>query len=103
MAQGITFSNTVGNAQGIFIADGIMKINNATSGIGLERQFVGEGVFVGWNGVSLNRDLDSVDTDTDNLANNTNPAEQFVYRPDFIINAPNSFKRSGIQWQEVAP
>ncbi|MBI2326405.1 hypothetical protein HYU91_03390 [Candidatus Collierbacteria bacterium] len=45
-------------------------------------QFVGNGSFVGWNSISLSRDQGG--------ANNTIPAEKFTFRPDLLINAPES-------------
>jgi len=60
-----------------------------------ELQFRGEGSFVGWNGVSLNRDRGE--------SNATEPAEEFVFRSDLMINAPIALKFSRYVWQEKAP
>ena len=94
----ITFNGAVTQAEGVYISDGIITIPG--SGSGGDRRFVGSGIFVGWGGVTLSRDLKTV---ADSLANNINPAERFIYRPDFLINASQGFLKSGIEWQEVAP
>jgi len=60
-----------------------------------ELQFRGEGSFVGWNGVSLNRDRGT--------SNSTEPSEEFVFRSDLMINAPIALKFSRYVWQEKAP
>ena len=62
--------------------------------------FNGNGTFVSWQGFSMKRDFKG---NSDPLKNNKLPAHVFTYRPDFLINAPEGFKRSGIEWQEVAP
>jgi len=99
----ITFGENVTNAQGVYVAEGVLAVHDANVGSGLVRQFVGEGVFVGWSGVTLARTLNSLGSSDDDFANNTDPAERFVYRPDLILNAPESLKRPSIQWEEVAP
>ena len=76
--------------QGVFIADGQIVTSLSAE------QFVGEGVFVGWSGVDLNRDYGD-------STNNTNPAEFFSYRPDFVLNAPARMKRPVMRWEEIAP
>ena len=83
------------NVQGVFIADGSINVlgysdapyNNDDEA---DLKFIGEGTFVGWTGINLTRDFDDNDVGIeDNL---TNPAEVFMYRPEFVINAPNEFK-----------
>lgn len=76
--------------EGVFIADGLM-----TTSAGAQ-QFAGEGMFIGWGGVDMNRDFG------DNT-NNTFAADFFTYRPDFLTNAPLRMKRPVIRWEEVAP
>ena len=78
--------------EGVFIADGSIDIQGGS------RQFVGEGMFVGHTDVSIhpNRDLSGT-------GNNTDPAAYFVYRPDFLLNAPEEFERSNFEWREIAP
>lgn len=86
----ITVADTVTNVEGVFIADGVIS-----SGSGLN-QLIGEGIFVGWTGIELGRDLD-----TDN--NRLNPAEIFIYRPDLQLNAYNYLLWLDLAWKEVAP
>jgi hypothetical protein len=102
----ITFADGVLHAQGMFVADKKIVIADSTvdTTAGTEvagRQFKGEGSFIGWGGVSLNRSLKS--TSGDPLADNKHPGELFTYRADFLLNAPNILKRPQITWKEVAP
>jgi hypothetical protein len=101
----ITFGAATRNVAGVFIASGILTVNNASSVTpgGVDRQFKGEGIFAGLggtNGVVLNRSLNSSGGDFDN---NTDPAEKFTYRPDFLINAPDEFRKISVAWTEVEP
>jgi len=99
----ITFGPDVTDAQGIYIADGALTVSNANPAwVGVARQFKGQGVFVGWGGVNLRRNLNGPDT-TDDAMNSGYPAELFTYRPDYMVNTPDSLKRSRIIWQEIAP
>ncbi len=54
-------------------------------------QFVGNGSFVGWNAITLSRDQGGV--------NNTIPAEKFTFRPDLLINAPESMSIAKYIWR----
>jgi hypothetical protein len=38
-----------------------------------------------------------------NLPDNSNPAELFRYRPDFIVNSPTAIWRTPHTWEEMAP
>ena len=87
----ITFASNVTQVEGVYIAD---TINIASTGDVLsEQQFVGEGTFVGWSGVQLNRDRGT--------GNNAAPAELFIFRPDFVINAFDGVRIPEIRWQEI--
>ncbi len=96
----ITFSENSYTAHGQYVADGFLIVRDAAAGDGAARQFVGEGNFVGWRGVTLERSLEPA---TDPLANNQNPAELFIYRPDLLFNTPLTLKYGSIEWREVAP
>ena len=73
----ITFASNVTQVEGVYMAD---ALNIASTGDeNTEQQFVGEGTFVGWSSVSLNRDRGTT--------NNTAPSELFIFRPDFVIEA----------------
>ncbi|MBI1869384.1 hypothetical protein HYS11_00235 [Candidatus Gottesmanbacteria bacterium] len=82
------------DVDGIYIAT--KKFSVETSGDPMsERQFVGRGTFIGYQGVSLRRDLGRF--------NSTYPAELFIYETDFNRNADPLLLRSQILWQQVAP
>ena len=86
----ITIGNTVTNVEGVYVADGIIDSGTGTS------QLTGEGIFTGWEGISLNRDFNTIQ-------NNTTPAERFIYRPDLVRNAYHYLLKPKVSWQEVAP
>jgi hypothetical protein len=85
-------NSSTSNLEGIFIADGEIIIESVSSGA--DRRFNGEGTFIGWSGIDLQRSL----SDTNNQ---TIPAERFTYRPDMVENTPQEMKRSQIIWQET--
>ncbi|MFH0943093.1 MAG: hypothetical protein V1810_02850, partial [Candidatus Beckwithbacteria bacterium] len=78
----------VGSVQGVYIADGLIDTGASTS------QLLAEGIFTGWGGFSLQREL----TDNSLLA-----AEKFTYRPDLLSHAYRYLLKPRIHWQEVAP
>lgn len=80
----------VANVAGIFVIDGLYDTQADST------QLTTQGTVVTWTGVSLNRDLGGA-------ANISNPAEKFVYRPDFLVNMPENMKTFILNWQEVAP
>ena len=88
----ISVHSSVTNVEGVYIADG--TIATGTTGTG-DEQLTAEGMFTGWSGFSLDRDLAA--------GNNNQAAEYFVYRPDLQINAYRYLTRSKYRWQEVAP
>ena len=85
-------TNANGNVEGIYIADDTLTIQ---SNEGMDKKFIGEGVFAGLSDVVMNRDFDSGDD------NDLYPTETFIYRPDFIKNTPEKMKRSQMLRQEV--
>lgn len=87
-AGGPALTGTTANVQGIFIA------NEIDTGSG-DKHLWAAGSFIGWNGVTLGRDFDSVD-------NNTEPSMTFIFRPDFLINAPDYAKKVYYpRWEQV--
>ena len=80
----------VAGIEGIYIADG-----SFSTGSGNQKLII-EGTVVGWQGVSLGRDFGST-------RNNTEPVEEFLYRPDLVTSAPSYLKRPNLVWEEVAP
>ena len=94
MVKGDLFvDSTVTQAQGIFFSDN--SITLLTSG-GTDSQFIGEGSFVGKEGILIGRNLGG-----DN--NKCKPAALFKERPDFAINLPADFAYNRSVFQEVAP
>jgi len=87
--------------EGVFVANGEIRLPSRGEAAGGDRKFVGEGTFVGWSGVVLERDYD--DGAGRRRLNNTAPTEFFRYRPDFLQNAPDVIKRSRYRWREINP
>lgn len=89
----ITFDPSVTQAQGMFIADGVISTGTGANA------FEGQGVFATTT-FSLGRDLGGVQ-------NETTPAETFVARPDFIMSSYQSAENNlwwfFQRWQELAP
>jgi len=89
----ITFNSNVTSAQGLFVGN---AINVASTGdTATEVRFSGEGSFVGWSSISLNRDR--------GVTNNTASSEIFTYRPDLLINAPDPMKVSSTVFRLETP
>ena len=92
------------NVEGLFVADESLIVAgyDALSQPQLvDRKFIGAGTFVGFSGVSLNRDFEnSVDPLTRSM-NNLDPVSTFVYRPDLVKNLPRFMHTPGLIWQEV--
>ncbi len=85
----IISNSAVTNIEGVFVSDGVIR----TSGTS---QLTGEGIFTGWGGFSLGRDLADP-------ADETQPAEKFIYRPDLQVNAYRYLLKQDMTWQEVNP
>jgi hypothetical protein len=91
--------NTTSNIEGVYIVNGVIEVQSRGVGAGGDDRFIGEGTFVGWNGVNLNRDFDDgLGRDTENL---DKPTEQFIYRPDFMVNLPKVLRSSPKLWQQT--
>lgn len=84
----INIDSEVSRVEGIFLADKMINIR------GGNKPFTGEGSFIAGS-ISLGRGLGE-----DNLRD---PAEMFVYRPDFFVNSPSSLWSSYHVWEELAP
>jgi len=106
----ITFDSSVGNTDptdttpniaGVFVADGLIKVDGYSDDALKDNKFVGEGTFVGWSGFSLTRHYDNTTYPLDRALNNTNPIEVFNFRPDFNLNIPDIMMRPSLVWQEV--
>jgi len=88
----IEIEENVTDLQGVYIANEKFK----TSGQN-DTQLFGEGMFVGWEKIPLNRKF------VGESLNNTLPVETLVFRPDLWINAPEELWKSSYTWQELAP
>jgi len=89
----ITFADNVGEIHGWWMGERIVIAS--TGNTATEIQFIGEGSFIGWSSIEFNRDR--------GVTNNTAPAEEFTYRPDFMVNAPDALKFSKYKWLEQTP
>ncbi|MFH2118474.1 MAG: hypothetical protein ABII10_01935 [Candidatus Paceibacterota bacterium] len=88
----------IANVEGIFVSDGLLTIAGLTGAT--DKKFIGAGTFVGWSGVDLQRNFDDGLTPELNSAAAT---ETFIFRPDFIINAPRQIKTAQMTWREIEP
>ncbi|HUW21067.1 MAG TPA: carbohydrate binding domain-containing protein [Candidatus Bathyarchaeia archaeon] len=87
----ITISPSVTSIQGIFIAD---EIEFATvGGIPYDSLLEAQGTFIGWNGISILRDIGPIQSVT-------NPSVVFTYRPDLVVNAPEFIQRIFYTWEQ---
>lgn len=84
----------VTSLEGVYIADGNFQVLS-TGDEATEQRFVGEGTFVGLAGVVLQRDR--------GVTNNSESSEYFIFRPDFVINAPFGLRLPQYSWKEVNP
>lgn len=85
----IIFNSNLTTAQGWFVAESInVPCKDTVAPLGTcdktDSQLDGQGSFVGWTGINLNRDMGA--------GNNTTPAEKFTYRVDMALNAPTPIK-----------
>ena len=75
-----------------------LKTDRGTTGGGDDR-FVGEGSFIGWSGINLDRDFS--DGSDRSLENNDKAVDLFIYRPDFLVNMPDILLVPIRIWQET--
>lgn len=85
----ITINPNVTTAQGWFVGRNInFPCSDDAAPLGTcdtdDVQFVGEGSFVGWTTINLDRDM--------GVGNNSAPSESFRYRPDMYLNVPDPMK-----------
>ena len=101
--DGVT--STTGLAEGVYLADGsiIVQSNGASGSDPNDGKFVGKGVFVGWGGVSLNRDYRHPTDNNLSARNYYYPTELFIDRPDLALNIPAGMMKPIIDWQEATP
>lgn len=91
-------TDTNANIEGVYIANGQITVESRGIAGGGDDRFIGEGTFVGWSGINLYRDFDDgAGRDTEN---EDKPVEQFIYRPDFMVNLPEVLRSSPTIWQQ---
>lgn len=98
----ITHNNT--HLEGVFFSDEKVIVEGDNNWP--NKKIIIAGTLVGLNGIELNRQADDLSTDVDNekrILNSIQALENFVYRPDLLINWPSELRSSIIDWQEVAP
>lgn len=94
-------SNTTTNIDGVYIASGDLIIEDDNDDAVKDNIFIGEGTFVGWQGIQLNRSFDNTSDPIDRAINNEYPTNIFRFRPDFTENTPEVLRHPNIVWQEV--
>jgi hypothetical protein len=94
-------TSTTPVVEGMYVANGEIRLPSAGLAAGGDLKFVGAGTFVGWSGIVMERDYD--DGASRRLLNNTNPTELFIYRPDLALRTPTRMRAPRYQWREVAP
>jgi len=87
------------NVEGVFVVNGQINIQSRGPAAGGDDRFIGEGTFIGWQGVNLERDFDDGAGRAEE--NKDKPTELFVYRPDFMVNLPDLLRNSPQIWQQV--
>ncbi len=87
--------------EGFYVADGSLIIEESGDQDAIDKMFIGAGSFVGWEGVRLPRDFETVADPSTGLLNNYVPTDTFIFRPDFILNTPELMKRSTFNWREI--
>lgn len=85
-------SPAVAQVEGLYVVDGTL-ITESNGSVDMGLSF--EGSMVAWGGVNLGRDLVS--------GNSLSAGESFRYRPDLLLNMPDSMKVFALKWEEVVP
>lgn len=98
-----TVNGTNANLEGVFLADGTLtsQSKSAIGEVPPDKKLIAAGTFVGWGGVALNRTFD--DNNFGPILNNNQAIENFMYRPDLLVNWPTKLKTSLSNWREVDP
>lgn len=96
-SSSIYISPSTDHVEGIYFAGGGIGsgIFTGSEGDNVDIPLVVEGEFYA-NKINLERSLPDV-------SNKIVAAENIIFRPDFIINAPRELFSSGMSWQEVTP
>jgi hypothetical protein len=94
-----TLADTTANIEGIYVADGLITIESRGEASGGDDRFIGEGTFVSWTRVAMERDFS--DGAGREAENQSYPTESFIFRPDLVINTPEILTRPHSIWQET--
>lgn len=94
------YDDITGDVEGLYVANGWIRTPSAGIQAGGDIKFVGEGSFVGWGGVELGRDFLGL-TPASRKANDTNPVELFIARPDIVDAMPERLRAPRYQWSEI--
>ncbi len=96
----ISFATSVTRADGWYLANNInVRCVDANTDLTCDKtdvQFLGNGSFVGWQGVNLSRDRGAT-------LNQAGPAEKFTYRKDLYENAPEPMKIVTKRYEPYVP
>ncbi len=96
-----TCTSTNANIDGVYVASNQLIIEDDGDINAPDNMFVGEGTFVGWQGIDLRRTFDNEGSIFDTALNNTYATEMFNFRPDFNENTPEILQHPNLVWQEV--
>jgi hypothetical protein len=96
----VAASVATANLEGVFVTDGSITTQSRGEDTP-DKKFIGSGTFVGYSGISLNRDFS--DGGLGAIDNNIYAAETFLHRPDLLLNTPIEMKSANYHWQEIAP
>lgn len=105
----IIIEPTVGNTnvnmtapviQGVFYADKTITVQS-TDATTPDKKFIGEGSFIGREGVTLTRSFETTVDPLDAENNSRSPGEQFIFSPSLVVNTPNLLRRADLKWQEI--
>lgn len=103
----VNFNNT--HLEGVFFSNQKIVVNGQEQDSALvsypDRKLIAAGTFIGLEGIELNRQTDDNTPATESYKeiNNIQALENFLYRPDLLINWPDELKVSIINWREIAP
>lgn len=87
------------NIEGVFIADGTITVQADGNLDTRDRRFVGAGSFIAWEGFDLQRDFTGFTPSAE--LHRTIATEVFIFRPDFVLNAPEFMLAPHSIWQET--
>ncbi len=87
------------NVEGVFIADGKLRVKGYQNTASADLKLIAEGTYVGWSGVEMARDYD--DGMLGRLNNNSNPVVVWKFRPDFITSLPKELKFIEKTWTQT--